>query len=209
MIISNFYQSFDEYGRVTGFFAMVLLCCSAVIYPMGFDSELIGGPNSVLGRNSVLIMIESQFDYIINCLKYMEKNQHEVLVVKANVCNQYNKDILKKLKHTVWQEGGCRFWYQDKLGNNTILWPGFTWTYCLLVNHFDYQNYQFEKGDDHNRNIEYRSASGANEQRVFLLINPATENADSLDTDDGCIHEYRFTNLAKSGNNSSCRFQND
>ncbi|CAF1532277.1 unnamed protein product [Didymodactylos carnosus] len=108
------------------------------------------GPNSALGHNSVLIMIESQFDYIIDCLKYMKKNQYEVLVVNANVCNQYNKEIQKKLKHTVWQEGGCCSWYQDKLGNNTTLWPGFTWTYCLLMKHFDYQNYQFEKRHDDN-----------------------------------------------------------
>jgi hypothetical protein len=32
-----------EYGRLTGFIAMTFLCLSTVLFPMGFDSEIIGG----------------------------------------------------------------------------------------------------------------------------------------------------------------------
>ncbi|CAF0836179.1 unnamed protein product [Adineta ricciae] len=32
-----------EYGRLTGFVAMIFLCLSTVLFPMGFDSEIIGG----------------------------------------------------------------------------------------------------------------------------------------------------------------------
>lgn len=32
-----------EYGRLTGFLAMIFLCMSTVLFPMGFDSEIIGG----------------------------------------------------------------------------------------------------------------------------------------------------------------------
>ncbi|CAF1245180.1 unnamed protein product [Rotaria sp. Silwood1] len=32
-----------EYGRLTGFVAMIFLCLSTILFPMGFDSEIIGG----------------------------------------------------------------------------------------------------------------------------------------------------------------------
>ncbi|CAF4872043.1 unnamed protein product, partial [Rotaria magnacalcarata] len=31
------------YGRLAGFIAMIFLCLSTVLFPMGFDSEIIGG----------------------------------------------------------------------------------------------------------------------------------------------------------------------
>ncbi|CAF1190560.1 unnamed protein product [Adineta ricciae] len=36
-------NSIIEYGRLTGFAAMIFLCFSTVLFPMGFDSEIIGG----------------------------------------------------------------------------------------------------------------------------------------------------------------------
>jgi hypothetical protein len=30
------------------------------------------------------------------------------------------------MARTVWNTGGCRSWYLDGRGNNTVLWPGTT-----------------------------------------------------------------------------------
>ena len=102
---------------------------------------LLLGPNTGLGHNSVVVMIEAQLKYIMEALVYMQENGVQALAVKQNVSDKFNEEIQSKLKSTVWQVGGCHSWYQDLKGNNTTIWPGFTWTYDLLLRKFDYQNY--------------------------------------------------------------------
>jgi hypothetical protein len=86
-------------------------------------------------------MIEAQIHYIAEALLYMQEKNVQVLEVKRDVHDQYNQNIQSKLKNTVWQAGGCHSWYQDAKGNNTTIWPGFTWVYILLLKKFDYKNY--------------------------------------------------------------------
>jgi len=104
---------------------------------------LLLGPNTGLGHNSVVIMIEAQLHYIAEALLYMEENKAQALDVKQNVYDQFNQNLQSKLKTTVWQSGGCHSWYQDAKGNNTTIWPGFTWIYILLLKNFYYKNYIF------------------------------------------------------------------
>jgi hypothetical protein len=86
-------------------------------------------------------MIEAQIDYIAEALLGLEEKNVRTLDVKQNVHDQFNQDLQSKLKTTVWQSGGCHSWYQDAKGNNTMIWPDFTWVYILLMKKFDYQNY--------------------------------------------------------------------
>ena len=102
---------------------------------------LLLGPNTGLGHNSVIVMIEAQLKYVVEALIYMQKNGIRSLAVKQNVNDEFNHRLQSKMKPTVWQSGGCHSWYQDAKGNNTTLWPDFTWIYDLLLRNFDYQNY--------------------------------------------------------------------
>ena len=104
---------------------------------------LLLGPNSGLGHNSIIVMIEAQIHYIAEALLYMEETKVGVLDVKQNVHDQFNHRLQSKLKNTVWQSGGCHSWYQDAKGNNTTIWPDFTWVYILLMKNFDSNNYRF------------------------------------------------------------------
>lgn len=102
---------------------------------------LLLGPNTALGHNSVLVMIEAQLKYIVEALIYMHEKSIRAMAVKRSVSDRFNQEIQSKLKNTVWQVGGCHAWYQDSKGNNTTIWPGFTWTYDLLLRKFDHANY--------------------------------------------------------------------
>jgi hypothetical protein len=86
-------------------------------------------------------MIESQINYIAEAFLYMDKFSLRSIEIKENVHEKYNKNLQSKLKKTVWQKGGCHSWYQDAKGNNTTIWPDFTWIYILLMKNFDYGNY--------------------------------------------------------------------
>ncbi len=99
------------------------------------------GPNTVLGHNSVIFMIESQVNYILQLIQLVNKTQTQAIVVRENVQNQFNDAVQKKMQGTVWQSG-CVSWYQQDGGKNFALWPTYTWKYWLetrKVNPSDYQ----------------------------------------------------------------------
>jgi cation diffusion facilitator CzcD-associated flavoprotein CzcO len=82
------------------------------------------GPNSALGHNSQIFMIEAQTRYIVSCLKTARRRKLGVLTVRPSVEQTYNAWLQGRLAHSVWQAGGCRSWYQHPVtGTNTAIWP--------------------------------------------------------------------------------------
>lgn len=83
------------------------------------------GPNTGLGHNSVVLMIEAQIRYIMKCLKLMRRSRKQAIDVRPEAFHRFLDDVSKRLKSTVWQAGGCRSWYQDpQTGENVAIWPG-------------------------------------------------------------------------------------
>jgi hypothetical protein len=89
-------------------------------------------------------MIESQCTYISNALKYCNTYDKHVFELKKDICDKWNAKMQRRLKKSVWQTGGCKSWYLDKKGNNTTLYPGFTWEYRLTTERFDDESYVFQ-----------------------------------------------------------------
>jgi len=83
------------------------------------------GPNTGLGHNSVVLMIEAQVRYVMSCLKLMRRRGWKTLNLKPEAQKRFVDRVIQRMGRTVWQTGGCRSWYQDqKTGENTTLWPG-------------------------------------------------------------------------------------
>ncbi len=89
---------------------------------------MLYGPNTNLGHNSIVYMLESQFNYILDALEKMQAKGLRYLDVKAGVQNGFNADIQQRMKKTMWAQG-CTSWYQTAEGKNTNNWPGFTFDY--------------------------------------------------------------------------------
>ncbi|MFI6451367.1 flavin-containing monooxygenase [Streptosporangium amethystogenes] len=87
------------------------------------------GPNTGLGHNSVVFMIESQVRYILDCLRLLSRTKARALDVRPEAQRDYNDRLQGRLNHLVWNEGGCRSWYLDEHGVNRTVWPGFTFEY--------------------------------------------------------------------------------
>lgn len=100
------------------------------------------GPNTGLAHNSIILMLESQCNYIMEGLKYMDRTKNAVFEIKPEVCREWNQHLQEKLKKSVWQTGGCKSWYLDKKGNNTTLYPGFTFAYRFETEKFDSQSFR-------------------------------------------------------------------
>lgn len=88
---------------------------------------LMVGPNTGLGHNSQIVMIEAQARYIAALLRGMRRRGADTAEVRPEVQRAFNEWIGGRMAATVWQSGGCRSWYQDpRSGRNTVLWPDTT-----------------------------------------------------------------------------------
>jgi cation diffusion facilitator CzcD-associated flavoprotein CzcO len=82
------------------------------------------GPNTGLGHNSVVLMIEAQVRYAVKCLKLLKHSKHRVIEVRPESQHRFEEEIHRRMARTVWQSGGCHSWYQDqRTGEITTLWP--------------------------------------------------------------------------------------
>jgi hypothetical protein len=85
---------------------------------------LMVGPNTGLGHNSPVLMIESQARYIVDSLRRLRRRGAECIVVRPEVQDSFNDWLDSRMAGTAWQAGGCHSWYQDpRSGRNTVLWP--------------------------------------------------------------------------------------
>ncbi|WP_405144978.1 NAD(P)/FAD-dependent oxidoreductase [Sphaerisporangium sp. NBC_01403] len=87
------------------------------------------GPNTGLGHNSVVFMIEAQVRYVMSCLRLLSSTRARALDVRPEAQRAYNDRLQERLERLVWSEGGCVSWYLDDQGRNRTLWPGFTFEF--------------------------------------------------------------------------------
>jgi cation diffusion facilitator CzcD-associated flavoprotein CzcO len=90
---------------------------------------LLLGPNTGLGHNSVVFMIESQAQHVLSCLRLIAGQQADAIEVKAPAQRRFNDRVQARLSMAVWSRGGCKSWYLDADGVNRALWPGFSFEY--------------------------------------------------------------------------------
>ncbi len=101
---------------------------------------MLVGPNTGLGHNSIIFMIECQVDYIVQALQHVRNRKQPVLQLRAEVQRVDYADIQQKMKGTVWSSG-CKSWYQHADGHIDTLWPGYTWEYWLKTRRFAGEDY--------------------------------------------------------------------
>ena len=101
---------------------------------------LLIGPNTGLGHNSMVFMIESQLNYILDCMRTMDRRNLGAIEVRPEIQEAFDTEMQKRMQRTVWTSG-CKSWYLDANGHNTTLWPGFTFEYRRRTHHFDPQRY--------------------------------------------------------------------
>ncbi len=100
------------------------------------DLYILQGPNTGLGHSSVVLMTEAQVRYLVPAVA--SGFVHEVEPARQSA---YVAGIDEQLADTVWQQGGCRSWYQNGHGRNVALWPGSTHAFARLLRRFDPEAY--------------------------------------------------------------------
>ncbi|TDD36216.1 NAD(P)/FAD-dependent oxidoreductase [Actinomadura sp. KC06] len=87
------------------------------------------GPNTGLGHNSVVFMIEVQIQHVLSCLRLMQERGADTIEPKPGASRRFNDRLQRRLRRAVWNEGGCDSWYLDDQGVNRTLWPGHTFEF--------------------------------------------------------------------------------
>lgn len=110
-------------------------------YPNFF---MLVGPNTGLGHNSIIYMIESQVAYVIDALRLLRAEGADWMDVKPGVQDRFNAGVQARIRKTVWQSG-CHSWYQTASGKNVTLWPGYTFEYRAKTRRAHAADYAFAR----------------------------------------------------------------
>lgn len=102
---------------------------------------LLVGPNTGLGHNSIVYMIESQVPYVAAAIAATRAAGAVELSVRPDAQAAWSSRVQRAMSSTVWTTGGCASWYLDRSGRNTTLWPGFSWQFRSALRRFDAASY--------------------------------------------------------------------
>ncbi len=109
---------------------------------------LLMGPNTALGHNSILVMIEAQVNYILQCLRWLDRGELPSVEVTREAQSAFNAALQDRFEQTVWRNGTlvgtggsivppCGSWYRHQSGRNHVVWPGSAMSYRAAVRRAD------------------------------------------------------------------------
>lgn len=109
---------------------------------------LLMGPNTGLGHNSIVYMIESQISYVLGALRTMAEHGVSSVDVQPEVQQRFNLLLSKRMQGAVWTLGNCKSWYRHpQTGRNVVIWPGFSWAFRRETRRFDAEVYQLTRAE--------------------------------------------------------------
>lgn len=89
---------------------------------------LLYGPNTNLGHNSILFMIEQQVGYIRSLILDMVDEGAAAAEVTRQAMDRFDAEIDRATARTVWAED-CHSWYKTEAGRVTNNWPDYSIRY--------------------------------------------------------------------------------
>jgi cation diffusion facilitator CzcD-associated flavoprotein CzcO len=98
------------------------------------------GPNTNLGGNSIIYMLEGQIRYVLAALRSLESENLDWIDVRPEVQHAFNAWVSRASEASVW-ESGCTSWYTTASGRNTNNWPDHTFLYRHRIRRFDLGSY--------------------------------------------------------------------
>jgi len=85
------------------------------------------GPNTGLGHNSVMWMVECQVAYVGRLLRLQRRRRLRALEVRPQALRRFYARLTERMQGMVWS--ACRSWYQRDDGLVFALWPSSTLRY--------------------------------------------------------------------------------
>jgi cation diffusion facilitator CzcD-associated flavoprotein CzcO len=101
---------------------------------------MLYGPNTNLGSNSIIFMVERQVAYVVNCIDKLLTHELRALDINARVERAYNDRMQGELAQTVWV-ANCESWYKNAAGKVVNNWPRSTLAYWWHMRSPDFADF--------------------------------------------------------------------
>ncbi len=98
------------------------------------------GPNTNLGHNSIVYMIERQARYVVECVRALASGRIDWIDVRPEAARRFNRELQAELARTVWARG-CSNWYKDASGKVVSNWSGSTQSYRRNTERVRWEDY--------------------------------------------------------------------
>ena len=102
---------------------------------------MLYGPNTNLGHNSILLMLEAQYGYIVQALQALDRSEGDGLDLRPEVMAQFNQRLQDDLRESSWA-GSCVSWYKTASGRITNNWSGTVEEYKARTARFEPTEYE-------------------------------------------------------------------
>ena len=102
------------------------------------------GPNTNLGHNSIIFMIECQTRYIMDCLRRMNAADLKYIDLRSDVADAFNARLQEELAASVWAATD-HSWYKTADGKITNNWSGPTVAYWWQTRRANLRLYHQER----------------------------------------------------------------
>jgi cyclohexanone monooxygenase len=104
---------------------------------------MLYGPNTNVGSNSVIFMLEAQARYIVRALKYMRRKRKSYVAVRPTAMADFIAKIDKWMEGTVWLTR-CSNYFRAANGRVVTQWPRSARAFWGMTRRFRPADYNFE-----------------------------------------------------------------
>lgn len=108
------------------------------------------GPNAGIGTGSLTMILETQGDYIVKCIRKLQKEDYLTMMPKPERVADFQQFIQEYFTKTVYMDD-CNSWYRSEGGKGDRivgLWPGST-LHCLEAMRAPrWEDFEFEAKDE-------------------------------------------------------------
>jgi cation diffusion facilitator CzcD-associated flavoprotein CzcO len=105
------------------------------------------GPNTNLGHNSIILMIEAQARFISALIAPVLNGQVRSVTVKPSVLDAYNAEVQDRLKDSAFAHAAVQSWYKTKEGLITNNWCGTVIEYQKRLSTVQWNDWETEGGE--------------------------------------------------------------
>ena len=103
---------------------------------------MLYGPNTNLGHNSIVFMLECQIRYATQALGALNRSPQRSMQIRRDIHQRYQNGLERRLQRSVWSSG-CHSWYHDEHGRITTNWPGSTVSYAWATRRFRPDQFEY------------------------------------------------------------------
>ncbi|KAI5302435.1 hypothetical protein KEM56_000699 [Ascosphaera pollenicola] len=107
---------------------------------------MLYGPNTNLGHNSIILMIEAQSRYLMPLIKEVlaarQRGETLAVLLKISRVEEYNEQLQREIAQTSMADPDCQSWYKNEDGTVINNWAGSAVAYQKLMSTVNWDDFE-------------------------------------------------------------------